>query len=85
MQGLVYLLCAATSFLCAVLLFRGFARTGVRLLLFSGICFIGFTADNIVLYFDLVVIPEIDISLVRRLPGLIALAVLLFGLVWESK
>jgi hypothetical protein len=85
MPGLVYLLCAATSFLCAVLLLRGFARTGVRLLLFSGICFVGFTIDNFVLYLDLIVIPEIDISLVRRMPGLIALVVLLFGLVWESK
>lgn len=85
MTGLVYLLCAATSFLCAVLLFRGFARTGVRLLLFSGICFLGFTIDNMVLYVDLVVIPDVNISLLRRLPGLIALVVLLFGLVWEAK
>ncbi len=85
MPGLVYLLCAATSFLCAALLCRGFVRTGVRLLLYSGICFVGFTIDNIVLYLDVIVIPEIDISLIRRLPGLLALVVLLFGLVWESK
>lgn len=85
MPGLVYLLCAATSFLCAALLFRGFAGSGVRLLLFSGICFLGFTVDNIVLYLDVIVIPEIDISLVRRTPGLVALIVLLFGMVWESK
>lgn len=85
MPGLVYLLCAATSFLCTVLLCRGYARSHVRLLLFSGICFLGFTVDNIVLYLDLIVIPDTDISLVRRLPGLVALIVLLFGMVWESK
>jgi hypothetical protein len=85
MSGLVYILCAATSFLCAVLLFRGFANTGVRLLLFSAICFLGFTIDNIVLYLDVIVIPDTDISLVRRVPGLIALIVLIFGMVWESK
>jgi hypothetical protein len=85
MQGLVYLLCAATSFLCAALLCRSYKNNRVRLLLFSGICFVGLTLDNIVLYLDLIVIPEVDISLVRRLPGLIGLVVLLFGLVWESK
>jgi hypothetical protein len=85
MPGLVYILCAATSFLCAFMLLRGYARSGVRLLFWSGLCFVGLTFDNIVLYLDVIVIPQIDISALRRVPGFIGLVLLIFGLVWESK
>jgi len=85
MAGLVYLLCAATSLLCAVMLLRSFARQRVRLLLWSGICFVGLMIDNAILYVDLIVIPDVDISIWRKLPGLLAVATLLFGLIWDSK
>jgi hypothetical protein len=41
--------------------------------------------ENIMLYVDVVEIPDVDLSLWRKLPGLVALAVLLYGLVWDSK
>ena len=85
MAGLVYLLCAATSLLCAVMLMRSYAKQRVRLLLWSGICFLGLMIDNAVLYIDMFVIPDVDLSMWRKLPGLLALAILLFGLVWDSK
>jgi hypothetical protein len=85
MPGVVYLLCAATSLLCAVLLFRGYARTGVRLLFWSGLCFAGLMLDNLVLYVDVVIVPDVDLQVWRRLPGLIGIMLLVFGLVWESK
>jgi hypothetical protein len=85
MPGLVYILCAATSCLCAGMLLRGYARSGVRLLFWSGLCFIGLTLDNLVLYLDIIVIPHIDISAFRRVPGFLGLVLLIFGLVWESK
>jgi len=85
MAGLVYLLCAATSLLCAVMLLRSFAKQRVRLLLWSGICFLGLMIDNAMLYVDMIVIPDVDLSMWRKLPGLLALAILLFGLVWDSK
>ena len=85
MAGLVYLLCAATSLLCAVMLLRSYAKQRVRLLLWSGICFLGLMIDNAMLYVDLIVIPDVDLSLWRKVPGLLALAILLFGLVWDSK
>ena len=86
MPGIVYLLCAATSLLCAVLLFRGYARTGVRLLFWSGLCFAGLMLDNLMLYVDVIILPQ-AVSLVvwRKVPGLVAIMLLLFGLVWESK
>ena len=85
MPGLVFILCAAASLLCAVMLFRGYARTGVRLLLWSGLCFIGLMLDNIMLYVDLIVVPTFSLALWRKVPGLIAIMLLVFGLVWDSE
>jgi len=85
MSGGVYLLCAATSLLCAVMLFRGYARTGVRLLFWSGLCFTGLMVDNIILYVDIIVVPDVSLVIWRKIPGLIAIVLLLYGLVWDSK
>jgi hypothetical protein len=83
--GIVYLLCSATCLLCAVLLFRGYARTGVRLLFWSGLCFVGLMLDNVILYIDVIVVPDMSLVIWRKAPGLVAIMLLLFGLVWESK
>ena len=85
MAGLVYLLCAATCLLCAVMLLRSYAKQRVRLLLWSGLCFVGLMIENVMLYTDVILVPDIDLSLWRKLPGLLAIAVLLFGLIWDSK
>jgi hypothetical protein len=85
MTGVVYLLCAATSLLCTVMLFRGYARSGVRLLFWAGLCFAGLMLENIILYIDIVVVPDVNLAVLRKLPGLVALILLIFGLVWESK
>ena len=85
MAGLVYLLCAATCLLCAVMLLRSYATRRVRLLLWSGLCFAGLMIENVMLYTDVVLVPDIDLSLWRKLPGLLAIVVLLFGLIWDSK
>lgn len=84
MSGIVYLLSAATSCLCAFMLLRGYWQSGVRLLFWSGLCFVGLTIDNLALYTDLILFPEIDM-LWRRLPGLLAMILLIYGLVWDSK
>jgi hypothetical protein len=85
MPGGVYILCAATCLLCALMLFRGYARSKVRLLFWSGLCFAGLMLDNLALYVDVVIVPEIDLSVWRKVPGLVAMMLLLFGLIWESK
>jgi drug/metabolite transporter (DMT)-like permease len=84
MALVVYSLCAATSFACAILLLRGYRRTNVRLLLWSGLCFVGFFLNNALLIVDVRVVPWQDLSLVRSLPLLVGLAVLLYGLIWET-
>lgn len=86
MAAFVYILCALTSFACAVLLLRGYARSRVRLLLWSGLGFVGFAVGNTMLVLDLVIFPtSIDLSLLRTVPVLAGLAVLLYGLVWEAR
>jgi hypothetical protein len=81
----VYVLCALTSLACAILLLRAYQTRGVRLLLWSGLAFVGFTAGNMMLVMDRIVIgPEVDLSIWRSLPVLAGLAVLIYGLVWDA-
>jgi heme/copper-type cytochrome/quinol oxidase subunit 4 len=81
----VYALCALTSIACAWLLLRGYVRSRVRLLLWSGLCFAGIAVNNILLFVDLRVIPETDLSMIRTVPAVIGVALLLVGLVWEER
>lgn len=85
MANVVFLLCAATSLACAVLLLRGYARNRVSLLLWSSLCFVGLAVNNILLVVDLIIIPEGDLLFFRNLSGFLALALLVFGLVWDSE
>lgn len=85
MAETVYLLCAATSVLCAVLLYQGYRRSRTRLLFWSSLCFLGLAVNNVLLFLDLVVIPTVDLSLLRTSVAAAAMLVLCFGLVWESR
>ena len=80
----VYLLCAVTSFVCAWLLLRGYRRSRTRLLLWSGISFVTLALNNALLFVDLVIVPDVDLSVVRALLSLIAVLILAVGLVWEG-
>ena len=85
MAAAVYILCALTSLACAVLLLRAWQARRVRLLLWSGLGFVGFAIGNIFLVLDAVLIPEVDLSLGRSLPVLAGLLILIYGLVWDSR
>lgn len=79
----VYLLCFLTSTACAILLARAYRRTAARLLLWSAASFALLALNNLTLVLDLVVFPEVDIVLVRLFFALSAVAVLLFGFIWD--
>ena len=87
----VYILCAATSLLCAVLLFRGYSASRARLLLWSALCFVGLTVNNLLLLLDKVVLPDaeslgrVEFALLRSIAALIGLSLLLYGLVWDAE
>jgi hypothetical protein len=85
MAELVYVLCALTSIICAVLLFRGFRRSGTRLLFWSAWSFVGLALNNLLLFVDLIIVPTIDLGILRAATALIGLMVLVFGLIWESR
>jgi hypothetical protein len=82
---LIYLLCALTALLCAVLLLRAYARSRYRLLLWSGLCFAGLTVNNTILVLDKVVLPDIDFSVARSMAALLAMAVLIYGLIFDER
>lgn len=84
MAEIVYLLCAATALLCAVLLFRGYSRSKARLLLWSGLCFALLALDSLFLFFDLIVVPDLNLTLWRTPTALIGVSLLLYGLIWEK-
>ena len=81
---LVYLLCFATSVLCAFLLGRSFRRTRTQLLFWSSICFGLLAVVNGIVVLDLLVFPEIDFRTWRLALTLVAVAVLLFGFIWNE-
>ena len=82
--NLVYILCAATSTLCAILLTRGYRRSGARLLLWSAACFVGLAVNNVLLIVDLRVGTAVDLSVWRMIPAVVGAGALLYALVWES-
>jgi len=80
----LYVVAVLSSGACAVLLLRGYLRRRVRLLMWSGICFIGLTINNVALFVDLIVFPDLDFRLARLIPALIGMTVLLYGFIWDS-
>lgn len=85
MAETVYILCAATSIVCALLLLRGYRATRTRLLFWASLCFIGLAFNNVMLFIDVIVLPDVDLFWWRTLPALAGVGVLLYGLVWESR
>lgn len=85
MAEAVYILCALTSIVCAVLLYRGYRANRTRLLFWASVCFVFLAVNNVILYFDLVILPpQIDLFWYRNAAALIGMLALVFGLTWES-
>lgn len=81
----VYLLCLLTSTACAWLLSRNYRRTRVKLLLWSSLCFTLLALNNLMLVVDMLLLPDLDLRLWRLVPSLLAVAVLLFGFIWNLE
>ena len=85
MAQIVYVLCALTSLACALLLGRAYRASGVRLLLWSVVCFCALTVTNMLLFIDLVVLPSVDLKPLRTGVTLLGVTALLYGLTMEEK
>jgi hypothetical protein len=81
MTQVIHAMCALTALACAWLLLRGWWRTRVPLLLWSGLCFAGLTINNVLVVLDRMVLPASDLSLWRHVAALVGLGLLVFGLV----
>ncbi|HEU5314871.1 MAG TPA: DUF5985 family protein [Chloroflexota bacterium] len=84
MPSLVYALCAVTALACAILLLRGYAASGARLLLWGGLCFVGLTANNVLVFVDLALVPQVDLFTWRNLAALVGTGLLVWGLIWDA-
>ena len=84
MAEAVYLLCSVTSIGCALLLFRSYRANATRLLMWSTLCFVGLAINNVLLFVDLVLVPDAGLGLVRTTTALVAILLLVVGLVWED-
>ncbi len=85
--AIVYVLCFFTSTACAWLLGRSYARSRVRLLFWSSVCFAFLAANNLLLVLDLVIWPqpEVDLRVPRLLLALAAVLSLIWGFVWQVE
>jgi hydrogenase/urease accessory protein HupE len=82
-QSAVYLLCFLTSFIAMVLVYRSYMQNRTRLLLWSALAFVALAVNNLLLFVDIVVLPDVDLLPLRHLSALTAVGLLLYGFVWE--
>lgn len=85
MAKFVYVSCALLSILCTLLLFRGYWKSRSALLLWSSICFLGLALNNINLFIDMLIFPNVDIAgpLWRNFLTAASGSALLYGLIRE--
>ena len=79
----VYFLCFLASVYCSWLLVRSYRQTRTKLLLWSAACFVLLALNNFFLVVDLVLLPAVDLAILRSLVGLAAVLTLLYGFIWE--
>lgn len=84
MANFVFFLCAATSFVCAVLQWRAYLRAKSKFLLAMVICFGSIFLNNLLLIFDSLTGPDISFVTIRGLILLCGLSFVLFGFIWET-
>lgn len=80
----LYLLAIVTSLACTVLLFRGYSTSRVRVLMWSAICFTCLTLNNVLLFLDLIVLPEVDLRIVRHVTALVGVLFMIYGFMYDT-
>lgn len=82
----MYVMAVLTCLVCTILLGRSYLQTRLRLLLWSTLCFVGLTINNLLLFADLVVFPvSVDLRLWRLAAALAGLVLLLYGFIWDAE
>ena len=81
MAALIYILCALTCGACTVLLLRRHRHSRVRMLFWSALAFLAFALSNVLLFIDLIVLSQWDLTILRSLATLSGILLLLYGLI----
>ncbi len=84
MAQTAYAIGVLTSVFCAFLLIRSYRARRTPLLLWCSLCFVGLALNNVLLFTDLFVVPEINLEVWRNATALISLVLMLIGLIWEE-
>ena len=83
---ILFLLAIVTSLACTILLFRGYLQTSLRILMWSALCFVCLTVNNLLLFIDLVLLPQgIDLRAFRHGTALVGMLFLIYGFIHESE
>ncbi|MGB6131320.1 MAG: DUF5985 family protein [Acidobacteriaceae bacterium] len=85
MASAVYILGFLVTLWCGILLSRAYAAGRRRLLLWSAVCFFGLALNNLLVFVDLILLPNVDLYLPRLVVGSAAMLILLYGLIWEGQ
>lgn len=83
LQSGIYLLCILTSLAAMLLMMRSYAQNRTRLLLWSALGFVCLAANNVLLFCDLVLLPDVDLLPARAGTSLLAVALFVYAFVWE--
>ena len=83
--AILYLLCLLASVACAALLLRAFRRTHAPLLLWSAACFALLALNNLFVVADMIFFTGTDLTYLRQASAFAAVAVLLYGFIWEVE
>lgn len=85
MSTAVYLLALATNLACAFLLLAAYRRVRKALLLWSGLCFAGLAMSSALVFVDLVLLPAVDLYLIRLVVAAGAMGLLMYGLIFGQR
>ncbi len=83
--SLVYTLCLMTSAVCAFLLLNAWRQSRSRLLFWTALGFAFLAVNNLFLVADMVLLPTVDLWFCRQAASVAAVAVLLYGFIWEAE
>lgn len=82
----LFALAVLTSLACTLLLYRGYRKTRLRILLWSALCFVCLTINNLLVFVDLILLPEtVDLRVLRHATALTGMAFLLYGFIRDSE
>lgn len=84
MRFTIYFISFATNLLCSFLLLRAYRTALKRLLLWSGLCFAGLALGSVMICFDALLVPHVDLFLVRLVVADAAMALLIYGLIFDQ-